>query len=151
LGGRRWRRERNLPEEAIPDDEKFLQSITDVRHLLSGEWVWDVLVALRSSSAQYTELLSVIQEGAAVDRWPGVKHRRLRDGTLNRTLRRLERGELVERNREPEFPYRTTYQLTEPARELMDATVPVVCWADKHQALVERARARRKAEDSREG
>lgn len=113
--------------------------------------MWDVLVALHPRPAQYTELLSSIQERSGVDDWPGVKHRRLRDSTLNRTLRRLERGELIERIRESDFPYHTTYHLTEPARELMDSASPMVLWAEKHQALVDRARARQKAESSAEG
>lgn len=124
--------------------------MTDIRHLLSGEWVWDMLVALYPGPAQYTELLNSIQESAGVDGWPGVKHRRLRDSTLNRTLRRLERGELIERVREPDFPYRTTYHLTEPARELMDAASPMALWAEKHRALVGRARERQQAESASE-
>lgn len=148
MNGRRWHRERKLPEAIIPDDGRFLRAVTDVRHLLSGEWVWDVLVTLRPSSAQYTELLTTIQENTVSDGWPGVKHRHLRDSTLNRTLRRLERGELVERIREREFPYRTTYQLTEPARELLEAAASVASWAERHQSLVQRARERRWAEES---
>ncbi|MEU6573603.1 winged helix-turn-helix transcriptional regulator [Streptomyces sp. NPDC046805] len=69
---------------------------------------------------------------------------------MNRTLRRLEQGELVERIREAEFPYHTTYQLTPAAKELLDVAVPIVAWAESHSDLVERARQRRHQEASRD-
>jgi DNA-binding HxlR family transcriptional regulator len=142
---------RNSSEPDPPDEKEYLQRIIDARHLLSGEWVWDVLVALHRNAAQYTELLVSIQETSVDDGWPGRNHHHLRDATLTRTLRRLEQGELVERVRETEFPYRTTYQLSPPARELISAAVPVVLWVERHQDVVLRARQRRHAEDSAGG
>lgn len=146
FNGTRWRRGRNAPPTVLPSDERYLQSVLDLRHLLSGEWVWDVFAALYQESAQYSNLLTTIQDRHVDDGWPGRTHRRLRDSTLNRTLRRLEQGELVDRIREAEFPYHTTYQLTPAARELLDLVVPAVGWVESHADLVERARQRRHEE-----
>jgi DNA-binding HxlR family transcriptional regulator len=118
---------------------------------LNGEWVWDVFVTLHTGPVQYSNLLTAIQNKNFDDGWPGRTHVRLRDSTLNRTLRRLEQGELVERTRETEFPYHTTYHLTSAARELLDLVVPLVGWAEEHSDLVDRARQRRHEEASEEG
>jgi DNA-binding HxlR family transcriptional regulator len=147
FSGRWWPRQRRPLESVRPYEGKYLQHIIDVRHLLAGEWVWDVLVTLNRSPAQYTELLATIQGCSGGDGWPGRQHRRLRDGTLNRTLRRLEQAELVESFKEKIFPYRTTYQLTEPAGELLESAMPLVLWAGRHGALVSRVKERRRAED----
>jgi DNA-binding HxlR family transcriptional regulator len=125
-----------------------LQSMIDVRHLVGGEWAWDVLTALLVHPAQYGELLTTIQSVPVDNRWPGRTHRQLRDATLTRTLRRLEQCELVERVREAEFPYHTTYHISEPARELLCSMLPVVQWTERHQDLVIRARHRRHEEHS---
>lgn len=116
--------------------------------MTNGEWVWDVLVTLHRGPAQYTELLAAIQQRSTGKSWPGRQHHHLRDSTLNRTLRRLEQSELVTGTREPEFPYHATYQLTDPARELLVAAGPLVDWAEKNGELVERVRQRRRNEDS---
>lgn len=129
-------------EEGIAAD-RYLQSIHNFRRLLNGEWMWDVLVSLRSGPLQYTGLLTVIREHCLANGWPGRTHEYLQDSTLNRTLRRLEEAEFVCRSREETFPYRTTYWLSEPARQLLDAAVPLIDWAEEHAELVERVRRRR--------
>jgi DNA-binding HxlR family transcriptional regulator len=133
---------------AVSDFRVHLQCLIDVRHLVSGEWSWDVLAALLVRPAQYGDLLAAIQDVAIDNRWPGRYHRRLRDATLTRTLRRLEQCELVERVRESEFPYHTTYHISGPARELLCSMIPVVKWTEQHQALVTRAQHRRHQEQS---
>jgi DNA-binding HxlR family transcriptional regulator len=144
----RWRRARESPESSRPDDDTYLQRGIDVRHILNGEWVWDVLVTLRRGPAQYTSLLEAIQSRSTDGGWPGRQHRHLRDGTLNRTLRRMEQSERVEGTREQEFPYRATYQLTSAAQELLAATAGLVDWAEQHSDLLDRVRERRRAETS---
>ncbi|MCT9080470.1 winged helix-turn-helix transcriptional regulator [Streptomyces fulvoviolaceus] len=134
-----------------PEDEHFLQGIHNVRYLISGEWTWDVLVALHGGPLQYTILLDVIRSKQNGTGWPGKKHHYLRDGTLNRTLRRLEQGELVKHNREIEFPYRSAYELTSAAQELLAAVVSMAEWAESNEDLLERARQRRHAEDAENG
>lgn len=146
IEGNGWRRQRNPQNTMTPDDPEFVQRIHDVRHLLTGEWVWDVLVALYGGPLQYTNLLNAIRSKASETGWPGRKHRYLQDSTLNRTLRRLEQGELVRHDREPEFPYHATYELSPTVKELLTVVVPMVEWAETHADLLERARQRRHAE-----
>ncbi|MFJ6901528.1 winged helix-turn-helix transcriptional regulator [Streptomyces hokutonensis] len=140
--------ERRFSRQPGTATERYLQSVIDLRHLLSGEWVWDVFVTLHKGPAHYSNLLTAIQDRRFDDGWPGRTHVHLRDGTLNRTLRRLEQGELVERMRDAEFPYHTTYELTPAARELMDLVLPAVEWVETHADLVDRARRRRHQEAS---
>ncbi|WP_370880462.1 winged helix-turn-helix transcriptional regulator [Streptomyces aurantiacus] len=96
---------------------------------------------------QYTNLLDAIRAQGGDTGWPGRKHRRLQDSPLNRTLRRLEQGELIRRHRELEFPYHATYELSAAAMELLAAMAPLATWAETHTDLVDRARQRRHAED----
>ncbi|MEU6379272.1 winged helix-turn-helix transcriptional regulator [Streptomyces sp. NPDC046909] len=116
--------------------------------MISGEWTWDVLVALHSGPLQYTVLLDVIRSKQSGTGWPGKKHNYLRDGTLNRTLRRLEQGELVEHNRETEFPYRSAYELTAAAEQLLAAAASWAEWAESNADLLERTRERRRVEEA---
>ena len=146
--GTRWRRGRKERSSPTPDDELYLQRIHDFRQLLNGEWVWDVLVALHDGPMQYTNLLHKIREKSTDNGWPGKTHQHIQDSTLNRTLRRLEQGELVKRRRENEFPYHVTYQLMPAARELLVVIVPVVEWAESHGDLLGRVQQRRHDEAS---
>lgn len=125
------------------DRSRYLLCVHDLRRLLNGEWAWDVLVSLHSGPMQYTGLLAAIRERSLINAWPGRRHAYLQDNTLNRTLRRLEEAELVDRSREGMFPYRTTYRLTEPARQLLVAAIPLIDWAEAHSGLLDRARQRR--------
>jgi DNA-binding HxlR family transcriptional regulator len=125
-----------------------LQAILDVRQITGGEWAWDVLLTLLQRPSQYGDLLATIQQTPVKNLWPGKNHRRLRDATLTRTLRRLEQSELVERVRDLEFPYHTTYHISEAARELSNSILPLVQWAEHHQDLIARAQHRRHEEQS---
>ncbi|MFC8429275.1 winged helix-turn-helix transcriptional regulator [Streptomyces sp. NPDC057253] len=151
LNGGRWRRAKNESGALIPGSDGYLQRAHDIRHLLSGEWVWDVLVSLLEGPLQYTNLLDAIRSGTKDIGWPGKKHQYLQDSTLNRTLRRLEQGELVKRQRETEFPYHTAYELTPTAEELLFVMVPVIEWAEANGELLERVRQRRRAEEQESG
>lgn len=121
-----------------------MQGLHDIRHLLSGEWTWDVLVALFDKPLQYTKLLETIRDLDNDTGWPSRKHRHLQDSQLNRTLRRLEQGELVKRTREATFPYHATYEISLAARELLSAASSLVLWAEDHGSLLDRVRQRRK-------
>ena len=144
---RRWRADEpqaRPPDAPSPDERRFLQGLHDIRRLLSGEWTWDVLVALHKQPLQYTKLLDTIQNQDNNTGWPGVKHRRLQDSPLNRTLHRLKEGELVTCTREQKFPYRTTYELSPAARELLSAATPLILWTEDNADLLSRVRERRK-------
>ncbi|MFC4463974.1 winged helix-turn-helix transcriptional regulator [Streptomyces xiangluensis] len=143
------KRLRQRPQNPLtPDDERFARGIHDVRQLMNGEWTWDVLIALHDGPLHYTSLLNVIREQDNDTGWPGRQHRRLQDSPLNRTLRRLEQGELVMHNREPDFPYHATYELAPAAKELLTVAAPLAMWAETHTDLLERARQRRAEESS---
>lgn len=148
FNGSRWRRGKDSASSIQPGSDDYLRRIHDLRHLTSGEWVWDVLVALIDGPLQYTVLLDTIRSKQSSVSWPGKKHQYLQDGALNRTLRRLEQGDLVKHNRAAEFPYRSAYELTPPAKELLVAMVPVVEWAESNAELLERAQQRRRAEEA---
>ena len=149
----RWRRRKPddsqlRPDSAPPDKHRLLQGLHDIRHLLSGEWTWDVLVALLDEPLQYTKLLDTIRGLDNDTGWPGRKHRHLQDSQLNRTLRRMEQGELVKRTRENVFPYHATYEISFAARELLTAASPLVLWAEDYGELLDRVRGRRKEDAS---
>jgi len=145
----RWRR--RGPTHLTPDGDRFLQGIHNVRRLVSGEWTWDVLVALHGGPLHYTNLLDAIRSQRNDTAWPGKKHRYLQDGTLSRTLRRMEQGELVRNTRENEFPYRSEYELTPAAKELLAVVVPVAEWAESNAVLLKRVQQRRHAEGTGNG
>jgi len=147
---RRWKSDDNQtrPDSPSPDEHRFLQGLHDIRRLLSGEWTWDVLIALHPQPLPYTKLLDTIRSRDTTTGWPGVKHRRLQDGPFNKTLRRLEQGELITRTRDDCFPYRTTYELTPAARELLVSAAPLVAWTEAHAELLGRVKQRRKEDVS---
>ncbi|MFF7982867.1 winged helix-turn-helix transcriptional regulator [Streptomyces sp. NPDC007901] len=149
----RWRRRKPdanklRPDSPSSDKHRFLQGLHDIRHLLSGEWTWDVLVALLDEPLQYTKLLDTIRSLDNDTGWPSRKHRHLQDSQLNRTLRRLEQGELVKRTREATFPYHATYEISLAAVELLTAASSLVLWAEDHADLLDRVRQRRKEDVS---
>ncbi|MFJ3779777.1 winged helix-turn-helix transcriptional regulator [Streptomyces sp. NPDC090075] len=149
----RWRRRKPHDGKFRPDSpplnkDRLLQGLHDVRHLLSGEWTWDVLVALIDKPLQYTRLLDTIRSFENDTGWPSRKHHHLQDSQLNRTLRRLEQGELVNRTREAKFPYHATYEISSAARALLTAASPLVLWADDYGDLLDRVRQRRREDVS---
>ncbi|WP_079195525.1 winged helix-turn-helix transcriptional regulator [Streptomyces acidiscabies] len=131
-----------------PHEDVFLQGLHDVRHVISGEWTWDILVALHDGPLRFTRLRDTIRELNNATKWPGIKHLHLRDGPLIRTLRRLEQAELVRHTRESDFPRPATYELTPPARELLISATSLVLWAEAHADLLDRARQRREEKNS---
>lgn len=120
-------------------NESFAQHVRNILHMLNGEWIPDVLVTLSDGQAQYTDLLNTIRAETAHDGWSGSRHRYLQESVLNRTLRRLEQEELVDRDREKVFPYRTWYKLTPAAEALLSAWGPLTEWSVRHTDLVGRA------------
>lgn len=140
LRNRAWRWQIRKSGAATPQDGIFAQRVRDIHHLLNGEWIPDVLVVLSPGPQRYSVLLSSVRAKTDHDGWSGNRHRYLQESVLNRTLRRLEHMELVERHRESAFPYHTWYQLTPAAEELLMALVPVAEWSEVHKGLVQRAR-----------
>ncbi|GAA0927612.1 hypothetical protein GCM10009574_058310 [Streptomyces asiaticus] len=125
--------------DEAPRDRVFTLNLRHALHMINGEWIPDVLVALAEGPKQYTRLLDTIREKTHEDGWSETRHLYLQESVLNRTLRRLEREELIERHREPTFPYRARYQLTSAADELLTALTPLAEWPKHHADLVSRA------------
>ncbi|WP_418153412.1 winged helix-turn-helix transcriptional regulator [Actinoalloteichus caeruleus] len=112
-------------------DHRQLQALRQIRTLISGEWVPDILVCLAAGTAHFNELrervnVLSVRRGASA---------RLHDSILARTLRRMERDGLVHREREVgRFPPSVSYQLTPLGAALLHALRPLVDWAADHHA-----------------
>ncbi|MFE0104469.1 winged helix-turn-helix transcriptional regulator [Streptomyces sp. NPDC059009] len=127
-----------------PEDARFTERFRDLRQMINGEWIPDILVALSEGPAQYSVVLSRVRERTKNDGWTS-RRRHLQESILTRTLRRMEQRELITHEREDSFPYHAHYRLTPAAVELLTAVAPFVSWAERHTDLVERARARHRA------
>jgi DNA-binding HxlR family transcriptional regulator len=118
------------------DDEARLQRLRDLQRVLGSAWLADVLVVLSSGPRYRSDLLQAVRSAHAADgRVP-------RDVVVDRTLQRMERYELLGRERLPTFPFRVSYpyRLSPTAVALLDALAPALAWAGEHADLIERAR-----------
>jgi DNA-binding HxlR family transcriptional regulator len=106
-------------------DARYLQRARDLRHLLNGDWVSDILVALSGGPLHYKELYTAVKESSTFDPWTGAEHPIPRR-TLTRTLRRLEAAGLVLRHEEQVFPRSVVYSLTPAATELLVSVRPLI-------------------------
>lgn len=126
-------------------DDTSLQRLWDLRHLLNGEWIPDVLVALSSGPLRRGELLDMIRSTTVPNGWSHGDTRNLSDSVLGRTLTRLEMAELVEHTRDKRsFPPISQYRLTSAAQELFATLEGPVLWAEEHDALIKRVQKRRR-------
>lgn len=120
----------------VTGDNRYPQRSRDLRHLLNGEWVIHILVALNAGPLHYNELYSAVQDMTTFDPWTGSV-RRIQSRALGRTLRRIETGGLVDRFEERTFPRSVVYSLTPAAKELLIAVEPLIAWGEKHADLIE--------------
>jgi len=128
-------------------DEVSLQRLWDLRNLLNGEWIPDVLVALSSGPLRRGELLEKIRSTQVPNGWSDSDSRNLADTVMQRTLVRLEMAEMVEHTRDDRgFPPVSLYQLSAAAEELFAALEGPVSWAEKHDDLIQRVQQRRRGE-----
>ncbi|WP_261571219.1 winged helix-turn-helix transcriptional regulator [Frankia gtarii] len=111
----------------------------DLRRTLGPGWLPDVLVALSGGPLAYTGLLRTLRsyEVPRGRRWPQPV---IQEAVLTRTLRWMQRRGLVEREREPAFPFGTVYWLSPAAKELTDLVAPMAQWAAAHEDLLEEDR-----------
>jgi DNA-binding HxlR family transcriptional regulator len=121
----------------VMGDARYLQRSRDLRHLLNGEWITHILVALSAGPLHYKDLHAAIQEMSTYDPWTG-QERRIQGRALGRTLRRLETGGLVLRHEERVFPRSVVYSLTPAATDLLTRARPLIDWAEEHVDLIER-------------
>ena len=121
----------------VMGDARYLERARDLRHLLNGDWISDILVALSGGPLHYKDLYAAVKESSTFDPWTGSQHPIPRR-TLGRTLRRLETAGLVLRHEERAFPRSVVYSLTPAATTLLDSTRPLIAWAEEHLDLIER-------------
>jgi DNA-binding HxlR family transcriptional regulator len=121
----------------VTGDARYLQRSRDLRHLLNGEWITHILVALSAGPLHYKELHEAIQEMTTFDPWTGTE-RRIQSRALGRTLRRMETAGLVDRFEERAFPRSVVYSLTPAATDLRARARPLIDWAEEHLDLIER-------------
>lgn len=128
---------------------RYLQRARDLRHLLNGEWISHILVALSGGPLHYKELYTAVRESSkAFDPWTGSEHPIPRR-TLGRTLRRLETAGLVLRHEERVFPRSVVYSLTPAATKLLVSVRPLIDWAEEHLDLIERLQKAQAAKKGR--
>ncbi|WP_459714406.1 winged helix-turn-helix transcriptional regulator [Actinophytocola sp. KF-1] len=121
----------------VTGDARYLQLSRDLRHLLNGEWLTHILVALSKGPLHYNELHAAIQDMTTFDPWTGTE-RRIQSRALGRTLRRMEAAGLVDRFEEQTFPRSVVYSLTPPAADLLERGRPLVEWAEENFDLIKR-------------
>ena len=114
-----------------PTGEAALQGLLDIRHLMSGDWVPDVLLALAGGALRFRELAEAVRGQAA-------RGRRSTDAELSRTLERLHRTGLLHRHEDGGGAWCrvTRYELTSVADALLAAVRPAVQWCQQHADLV---------------
>jgi DNA-binding HxlR family transcriptional regulator len=121
----------------VTGDARYLQRSRDIRHLLAGDWITHIMVALSAGPLHYNELHAAIQDMTTYDPWTGTE-RRIQSRALSRTLRRMETSGLVDRFEEQTFPRSVVYSLTPAAADLLTRARPLIDWADEHIELIER-------------
>lgn len=101
--------------------------VREVLDRVAGKWSILIIVAATHGPVRFTELERSIE---------GISRRML---TL--TLRNLERDGLLVRTVYPTVPPKVEYSLTEIARELHDALITLIDWAELHRTAIAFARS----------
>lgn len=102
--------------------------------LLRREWLPDVLEALAPGPRQYSALLEDVRSnGSSEETEQNSRRRYIQESVLTRTLAKMRELDLIDKDREADFPYHTTYRITAAGQELLDALVPLMHWAEHHR------------------
>jgi DNA-binding HxlR family transcriptional regulator len=127
--------------------DAVLTRMLSANHLLNGEWIPDILLALSAGPLRYTELLESIRSSPVVDARTH-RGRYVQPRILLNTLRRMEDDGLVLRREEAAGLDRSvSYELTPAAQELLGALMSTVTWCERHKELI--AEAEHRASDRR--
>ncbi|MFI9345015.1 winged helix-turn-helix transcriptional regulator [Streptomyces sp. NPDC052773] len=102
-------------------------AVREVLDRISGKWSIQIILAAAEKPVRFTELERSI---------PGISRRML---TL--TLRSLERDGLLVRTVYPTVPAKVVYSVTDSARELHDAFLTLMDWAERNRAAISASRA----------
>jgi diguanylate cyclase (GGDEF)-like protein len=122
------------------DRSEELRRLMDLRQLMNGDWIPDVLHVLADGPKHHGDLLAAIRSSEVIDEWSG-RDRNIQTSILNRTLRRLVDNGFVHRHEEPGvWPRSVRYALTPAAQEWLSDVLPAVsAWCDRHSELISRA------------
>lgn len=135
------------PSWAPVSRDAFLTRMLSANHMLNGEWIPDILLALSTGPLRYTELLDSIRSSPVIDARTH-RGRHVQPRILLNTLRRMEDDGLVLRHEDAVGLDRSvTYELTPAAQELLGALTSTVTWCERHKALI--AQAEHRAADRR--
>lgn len=135
---------RSTHEEVGPhvlDRNACLRHLLNFSHVLSGQWIPDVLLALSNGPRRYNDLLATIRDVPVVDGWTG-RDRHIQARILTQTLRRLERYGLVHRIKDVAWPRAVHYELSAAAQELVTALLPGVLWSHQHEEHISQVQQR---------
>jgi DNA-binding HxlR family transcriptional regulator len=128
------------PQEIAP--ETFLERMLSANHLLHGDWITDVLLALSDKPLRYTDLLDRIRSSPVIDQRTR-RDRHVHPKILVNTLRRMEDdGLLVRREDGDQVPRSVCYTLTQAGMDLLPALAATVMWCERHKAVIELAERR---------
>lgn len=130
-----------------PRPEVYLARMLSVAHILSGEWIPDILLALSARPCRYSELIQTIRSSPVVDGRTG-RDRNIQPRALVDTLRRMEDNGLVLRHQTIDgWARRVEYELTPVGHDLVRTLNAEVEWCERHLAVV--ADAERRAAQQR--
>jgi len=139
---RRSKLERRRHAAAAFDSDVFLTRLLSVAHILSGEWIPDILIALSARPCRYTELIRTVRSSPVVDGRTG-RRRNVQPRALVDTLRRMEDNGLVLRHEAIEGWARCVeYELTPVGHDLIGILNAEAQWCDRHLAVVRDAERR---------
>ncbi|MFJ1811396.1 MULTISPECIES: winged helix-turn-helix transcriptional regulator [unclassified Streptomyces] len=119
--------QRNTGVTTGAESETDACPVREVLDRISGKWSIQIILAAAERPTRFTELERSI---------PGISRRML---TL--TLRSLERDGLLVRTVYPTVPAKVVYSVTDSARELHDAFVTLMDWAERNRGAITVARA----------
>lgn len=134
---RRAKLERSRQHPAACGSEVLLAHLLSIAHILHGEWIPDVLLALSARPQRYTELMCTIRSSTVVDSRTG-RDRNVRPRALVDTLRRMEDNGLVLRHEMANGWARCVeYELTPVGHDLIAALTIEAQWCERHFAVVQ--------------
>jgi len=117
----------------------------DVVRLHQGEWAPDVVICLMDGPQRFMQLLSEVRARQLTHPW-SRSTRELSKQSLTRSLRTMERNELILRHEgRSESSAAVSYELSPAARAFLEEQISsVVEWAAGNQDLISRAQQRRR-------
>ncbi len=117
---------KDAPEQVFPTcirDEDIVAFVRDLVSRLGDKWTMQTLDELAHGPRRFTLLQASLAP---------ISHR-----VLTATLRLLEKDGMVTRTSYPEVPPRVEYALTPLGEGFLKQAMPLVGWAQDHQAEIE--------------